>query len=80
MYLFLRSDRQLECSKNFKTLTIDYLIKIFCSGVTVGDIGPKMGFETVDNGFLDLQNVRIPRANLLCKNAEVHYNYDSYLL
>lgn len=39
--------------------------------MSVGDIGTKLGFQSVDNGFLYLKNVRIPRENLLCKNAEV---------
>uniref|UniRef100_H2Z2W8 Acyl-coenzyme A oxidase n=1 Tax=Ciona savignyi TaxID=51511 RepID=H2Z2W8_CIOSA len=43
-------------------------------GITVGDIGNKVGFETTDNGFLHLNQVRIPRENLLCKNAEVKPN------
>jgi len=41
------------------------------AGVQVGDIGNKMAFETIDNGYLLMNNVRIPRENLLCKNAEV---------
>ena len=40
-------------------------------GIQVGDIGNKMAFETIDNGYLMMNNVRIPRENLLCKNAEV---------
>ncbi|KAJ2374775.1 hypothetical protein IW150_002917 [Coemansia sp. RSA 2607] len=34
-------------------------------GVTVGDIGPKFGFNTMDNGFLMLDHVRVPRINLM---------------
>ena len=30
-------------------------------GVQVGDIGPKYGMSTKDNGFLRFNNVRIPR-------------------
>ena len=41
------------------------------SGVTVGDIGPKMALNSIDNGFLILDNVRIPRENMFMKNAEV---------
>ena len=41
------------------------------AGVQVGDIGDKLAFEHVDNGFLHMTNIRIPRENLLCKNAEV---------
>ncbi|KAH6928477.1 hypothetical protein HPB50_016713 [Hyalomma asiaticum] len=40
-------------------------------GITVGEIGPKMGMRAADNGFLKLDNVRIPRENMLMKNAQV---------
>ncbi|CAL1601681.1 unnamed protein product [Knipowitschia caucasica] len=40
-------------------------------GVMVGDIGPKFGFSEVDNGFLKMDNVRIPRINMLMKYAKV---------
>ncbi|PVU98917.1 hypothetical protein BB560_001601 [Smittium megazygosporum] len=40
-------------------------------GVTVGDIGPKMGFNTMDNGFLSLNKVRVPRFNMLQKYITV---------
>ena len=40
-------------------------------GVTVGDIGPKFGVETKDNGFLKLQHIHIPRENMLMKIARV---------
>ncbi|XP_077426158.1 peroxisomal acyl-coenzyme A oxidase 1 isoform X2 [Vanacampus margaritifer] len=40
-------------------------------GVVVGDIGPKFGFNEVDNGFLKLDHVRIPRENMLMKYAKV---------
>ncbi|XP_059196325.1 peroxisomal acyl-coenzyme A oxidase 1 isoform X2 [Centropristis striata] len=40
-------------------------------GIVVGDIGPKFGFHEVDNGFLKLENVRIPRENMLMKYAKV---------
>ncbi|XP_038666442.1 peroxisomal acyl-coenzyme A oxidase 2-like [Scyliorhinus canicula] len=40
-------------------------------GVTIGDIGPKMAFEHVDNGYLMLQNVHIPRENMLSRYSEV---------
>lgn len=40
-------------------------------GITVGEIGPKVGFRASDNGFLKLDNVRIPRENMLMKNAQV---------
>uniref|UniRef100_G3U1U7 Acyl-coenzyme A oxidase n=1 Tax=Loxodonta africana TaxID=9785 RepID=G3U1U7_LOXAF len=40
-------------------------------GITVGDIGPKMGLEHTDNGFLQLDHVRVPRENMLSRFAEV---------
>uniref|UniRef100_A0A8C7VDF8 Acyl-coenzyme A oxidase n=1 Tax=Oncorhynchus mykiss TaxID=8022 RepID=A0A8C7VDF8_ONCMY len=39
--------------------------------VVVGDIGPKFGFDEVDNGYLKLENVRIPREHMLMKYAKV---------
>jgi len=41
------------------------------TGVTLGDIGPKFGFDSTDNGFLRFNHVRIPRENLLMKYAQV---------
>ena len=35
------------------------------SGIDVGDMGPKIGYNSKDNGFLSLKNVRIPRANMV---------------
>eukprot|EP01027_Heterolobosea_sp_BB2_P010705 GEZU01015685.1.p1 GENE.GEZU01015685.1~~GEZU01015685.1.p1 ORF type:complete len:358 (-),score=48.02 GEZU01015685.1:35-1072(-) len=40
-------------------------------GIIVGDIGPKFGFNTVDNGFLRLDHVRIPRSQMLNRFAQV---------
>lgn len=31
----------------------------------MGDIGPKIGFNTKDNGYLILKNVVIPKSNML---------------
>lgn len=36
-------------------------------GVEVGDIGPKQGFTTKDNGYVIFKNTRIPRTNMLMK-------------
>ncbi|KAL5481883.1 hypothetical protein EMCRGX_G022144 [Ephydatia muelleri] len=43
-------------------------------GIKVGDIGPKFGSFPVDNGFLQLDNVRIPRDHMLMKYAQVAPN------
>ncbi|GLI67460.1 hypothetical protein VaNZ11_011657 [Volvox africanus] len=40
-------------------------------GVTIGDIGPKVGYNGVDNGFLSFDHVRIPRDNMLMRFAKV---------
>lgn len=40
-------------------------------GIVVGEIGPKMGLKAADNGYLQLNSVRIPRDHMLMKNAKV---------
>lgn len=40
-------------------------------GVEVGDIGPKFGFSSKDNGYLLMKNVRIPRRNMLMRYVNV---------
>jgi acyl-CoA oxidase len=40
-------------------------------GITVGDIGPKFGYNHNDNGFVEFKNVRIPRDQMLMKFAQV---------
>nr|XP_028700132.1 peroxisomal acyl-coenzyme A oxidase 2 isoform X4 [Macaca mulatta] len=38
--------------------------------IIVGDIGPKMDFDQMDNGFLRLNHVRVPRENMLSRFAQ----------
>lgn len=40
-------------------------------GVTVGDIGTKIGINSNDNGYLRLDHVRIPRRHMLMGHAKV---------
>lgn len=40
-------------------------------GITIGEIGTKLGFNSVNNGFLGFKSVRIPRENMLMKNAKI---------
>lgn len=41
------------------------------NGIKIGEIGPKLGMKSVNNGYLGFDNVRIPRKNMLMKNAKV---------
>jgi acyl-CoA oxidase len=40
-------------------------------GVKTGDIGPKIGYNTMDNGFAYFDNVNIPRRNMAMRFASV---------
>uniref|UniRef100_A0A0K0FN52 Acyl-coenzyme A oxidase n=1 Tax=Strongyloides venezuelensis TaxID=75913 RepID=A0A0K0FN52_STRVS len=40
-------------------------------GISVGDIGPKFAFSSVDNGFIRFDNVKIPREFMFMKYAQV---------
>ena len=40
-------------------------------GIELGDIGPKMGYDRTDNGYLVLRGVRVPRENLLARHKAV---------
>ena len=51
------------------------LHRFYCNllflGIKLGDIGSKVGGNNIDNGFLILNNFRIPRLNMLMRNAVV---------
>eukprot|EP01133_Synstelium_polycarpum_P007934 gene7934-9324_t len=36
-------------------------------GIVVGDIGPKFGYNNIDNGYMRLDHIRVPRGNLLSR-------------
>ena len=40
-------------------------------GIEVGDVGRKLGYNAVDNGYLLINNIRVPRKALLSKFAEI---------
>jgi len=40
-------------------------------GINVGDIGMKLGYNSVDNGWLSFDQVRVPRTNLMSRFSEV---------
>jgi acyl-CoA oxidase len=48
-------------------------------GVHVGDIGPKFGYNTMDNGFLLLNHVKIPHVNMLARFSRVDPETDKYV-
>ena len=48
-------------------------------GVTVGDIGAKMGRDGIDNGWIQFSNVRIPRFFMLQKFCKVSADGDVVL-
>ncbi|XP_068216006.1 peroxisomal acyl-coenzyme A oxidase 1-like [Palaemon carinicauda] len=40
-------------------------------GITLGEIGPRMGMNSNDNGFVRFENFRIPRRNMLMRYSQV---------
>jgi len=40
-------------------------------GIKVGDIGPKFGYGGVDNGYMSMDHVRIPRDQMFMKYSQV---------
>jgi acyl-CoA oxidase len=47
--------------------------------VHVGDIGPKFGYNTMDNGFLLLNNVKVPHVNMLARFSSVDPQTGKYM-
>ena len=40
-------------------------------GVTCGDLGPKLGYNSIDNGFLSFDHYRIPREDMLSRFSSI---------
>ncbi|EGZ19805.1 hypothetical protein PHYSODRAFT_298206 [Phytophthora sojae] len=40
-------------------------------GIEVGDIGPKVGFNAIDNGYCAFHKIRTPRENMMMRYAKV---------
>ncbi|KAI9226582.1 MAG: acyl-CoA dehydrogenase/oxidase [Piptocephalis tieghemiana] len=47
-------------------------------GVSVGDVGPKYGFNSVDNGWILFDKVRIPHDHMLARYAAVNPDTGAY--
>lgn len=47
--------------------------------IHVGDIGPKFGYNTMDNGFLLFKNVKIPHVNMLARFSRVDPSSNKYV-
>lgn len=47
--------------------------------IHVGDIGPKFGYNTMDNGFLLLNNVKVPHVHMLAKFSSVDPKTNKYV-
>ncbi|KAG0654017.1 fatty-acyl coenzyme A oxidase [Maudiozyma exigua] len=45
-----------------------------CPGIVIGDIGTKMGRDGIDNGWIQFNNVVIPKENMLCRFVQVENN------
>lgn len=48
-------------------------------GVHVGDIGPKFGYNTMDNGFLLLNHIKVPHINMLARFSRVDPDTNKYV-
>ncbi|KAL0088744.1 acyl-CoA dehydrogenase/oxidase C-terminal [Phycomyces blakesleeanus] len=48
-------------------------------GIIVGDIGPKFGFNTVDNGFILFDKVRVPHIAMLARYARIEQRTGNYI-
>lgn len=56
---------------HFEIKRFFFVFVVLLVGVEVGNIGPKLGLHTADNGYLILKNYRIPRTNMLMRHSKV---------
>lgn len=47
--------------------------------VYVGDIGPKFGYNTMDNGFLLFNKVKVPHVNMLARFSRIDKDTNKYI-
>lgn len=64
----VRKYRTTSCN-----LLISFALRTFTTlpGITIGDIGKKMGRDGIDNGYIQFTYVRVPRAYMLQKHTQV---------
>ncbi|KAI7865503.1 acyl-CoA dehydrogenase/oxidase C-terminal [Spinellus fusiger] len=48
-------------------------------GITVGDVGPKFGLNTIDNGFIMFDHYRVPHISFLAKYSKVKEGTGEYI-
>jgi acyl-CoA oxidase len=48
-------------------------------GIVIGDIGPKYGYTSMDNGYMLFKNYRVPHAALLAKHSGVDAATGTYI-
>ena len=68
--------RDEETHVPLKGINVSYNeANIFCrpkpTYIQVGEIGPKLGMGSNDNGYLGFEHHRIKRTNMLMKNSQV---------
>ncbi|KOB77092.1 putative peroxisomal acyl-CoA oxidase 1 [Operophtera brumata] len=69
---FTESRRNMACGiQPFMVQIRDEETHMPLPGIKVGEIGAKLGFNTVNNGFLGFDKHRIPRDRMLMKNSQV---------
>jgi len=56
---------------NFLVQMREYDTHKLLPGVTTGDLGPKLGFNNMDNGFAIFRNVKIPRRDMAMRFSRV---------
>ncbi|XP_065357316.1 peroxisomal acyl-coenzyme A oxidase 3 isoform X2 [Calliphora vicina] len=76
--LYVPDDKYVGLSAFLVPIRDDRTLLAF-PGVTVGDLGEKVGLNGIDNGFVMFNNYRIPKENLLSKTGDIDEqgNYSS---
>lgn len=45
----------------------------------MGDIGPKIGYNSKDNGYMSFSNLSIPRTNLVCNFNLINHSNNAII-